>query len=412
MNELKKVIEDNKNMYNREKNDLEKKLREALDKIKINENNNIIKNNNNTNNLIDNNEIKKLKDELKIKNMKLNELEQVNIENKKIKNNLEEYENYNKTLKNTNKELNEKLQNIIKENEELKKEQNAIDNNDNNDNNENSYRLNKITELEEEIESLTLKNKNYLSEIKSKEKNIEELSLRVKEMEKEIENYKNKSQNTNIHNDSSNLFQNINKTEELDEMKKKLDNALKDCENYKLINNRLMADNSEKQKNIEELNNYYEENQNLLKKIEDLKEIITEKENKYKEIFEKKEELENKLKSKEEKNPFKKNVNPLNEAFGLEKFNDGRYSMGAKETTRAEKYKKMVMDYENQIGNDLSQMNMLKSDIKSLKFKLNEKNRIINEIKHLIETGYKGCNPSSKIQKEAIKQLQEYLKND
>ena len=173
-----------------------------------------------------------------------------------------------------------------------------------------------------------------------------------------------------------------------------------------------MADNSEKQKNIEELNNYYEENQNLLKKIEDLKEIITEKENKYKEIFEKKEELENKLKSKEEKNPFKKNVNPLNEAFGLEKFNDGRYSMGAKETTRAEKYKKMVMDYENQIGNDLSQMNMLKSDIKSLKFKLNEKNRIINEIKHLIETGYKGCNPSSKIQKEAIKQLQEYLKND
>ena len=409
MNELKKVIEDNKNIYNREKNDLEKKLREALDKIKINENNNIIKNNNNTNNLIDNNEIKKLKDELKIKNMKLNELEQVNIENKKIKNNLEECENYNKTLKNTNKELNEKLQNIIKENEELKKEQNAIDNNDNN---ENSYRLNKITELEEEIESLTLKNKNYLSEIKSKEKNIEELSLRIKEMEKEIENYKNKSQNTNIHNDSSNLFQNINKTEELDEMKKKLDNALKDCENYKLINNRLMADNSEKQKNIEELNNYYEENQNLLKKIEDLKEIITEKENKYKEIFEKKEELENKLKSKEEKNPFKKNVNPLNEAFGLEKFNDGRYSMGAKETTRAEKYKKMVMDYENQIGNDLSQMNMLKSDIKSLKFKLNEKNRIINEIKHLIETGYKGCNPSSKIQKEAIKQLQEYLKND
>ena len=40
------------------------------------------------------------------------------------------------------------------------------------------------------------------------------------------------------------------------------------------------------------------------------------------------------------------------EGLGLEKLNDGRYSMGAKETNKAEKYKKMVMDYENQIGND------------------------------------------------------------
>ena len=33
----------------------------------------------------------------------------------------------------------------------------------------------------------------------------------------------------------------------------------------------------------------------------------------------------------------------------------------------------MALDYENQIGNDLNQMNMLKSDIKSLKSKLKEK---------------------------------------
>ena len=85
--------------------------------------------------------------------------------------------------------------------------------------------------------------------------------------------------------------------------------------------------------------------------------------------------------------------------------------MGAKES-KAERYKKMVMDYENQIGNDLSQMNMLKSDIKNLKFKLKEKDKILKEIKQLIETGYKGCNPSNKTQKEAIKKLQEYLKNE
>ena len=220
--------------------------------------------------------------------------------------------------------------------------------------------------------------------------------------------------NINMNNDSSNIIQNDNKAEEFEEMKKQLDLALKDCNNYKLINDQLMADNSNKQKNIEELKNYYEENQNLNKKIEILNELVSEEESKYKEILKKNEELENQLKNvkKEEKNPFKQNLNQLNEGLGLEKLNDGRYSMGAKETNKAEKYKKMVMDYENQIGNDLSQMNMLKSDIKSLKSKLKEKNKMINEIKKLIETGYKGLSPSSKVQKEAIKKLQEYLNDE
>ena len=72
----------------------------------------------------------------------------------------------------------------------------------------------------------------------------------------------------------------------------------------------------------------------------------------------------------------------------------------------------MAMDYENQIGNDLSQMNMLKSDIKSLKAKLKEKEKSLREIKQLIEIGYKGINPSNKAQKEAVKKLKEYLDNE
>ena len=64
------------------------------------------------------------------------------------------------------------------------------------------------------------------------------------------------------------------------------------------------------------------------------------------------------------------------------------------------------------IGNDLSQTNMLKSDIKSLKAKLKEKEKNLREIKQLIEIGYKGINPSNKEQKEAVKKLKEYLDNE
>ena len=209
------------------------------------------------------------------------------------------------------------------------------------------------------------------------------------------------------------IIQNINKSEEFEEMKKKLEDIQKDCENYKIINNKLLEENSEKQKNIDELNNYYEENQNLNKKIDNLKELLLEKENENKDVNQKYMELEIQLKKykKEDKNSFKKNANPFKEEFEIEKEKEYRFSMGAKES-KAERYKKMVMDYENQIGNDLSQMNMLKSDIKNLKFKLKEKDKILKEIKQLIETGYKGCNPSNKTQKEAIKKLQEYLKNE
>ena len=77
-----------------------------------------------------------------------------------------------------------------------------------------------------------------------------------------------------------------------------------------------------------------------------------------------------------------------------------------------EKYKQMILDYETQNKNDLNQMNMLKEDIKGLKNKLKEKKRMVDEIKNLIETGYKGINGNSKTQKDAIKKLKDILNNN
>ena len=71
-----------------------------------------------------------------------------------------------------------------------------------------------------------------------------------------------------------------------------------------------------------------------------------------------------------------------------------------------------MKEYKEQFGNDLSQMNILKSEIKSYKAKLKEKDNNLNEIKKLIEIGYRGINPSKKEQKEAIKKLHEYFKKE
>ena len=317
--------------------------------------------------------------------------------------------------------MKEKINNLEKENEKLIKEKNdkELKDNDNNIMNtelNNSYTLNKISELEEEIENLKTKNNNNLLEIKNKTNKIEELSELLKKKDIEFEQNKNKLINGNniINEDSSNLLQRIN-MEEYEEMKKKYESALIDCENYKLINNKLMEEINEKGKTID---NYLEEINEKDKNITNQNDLIVEKETINKKLMEKIQILDNELKKyrKEEyteRNPFKKGKGKiLNEEFGLEKENDFRYSMGAKESSRVEKYKKMALDYENQIGNDLNQMNMLKSDIKSLKSKLKEKEKTLNEMKQLIEIGYKGINPSNKAQKEAVKKLQEYLKNE
>ena len=346
--------------------------------------------------------INNLKNELEQKNIKLKNYEKLSNNQKILNNKLEQYETTNKKLEMINKEFKEKLQALKKEKEQLIQEKNNKELTTNIDAENNSFKENKINELEEEIESLKLKNN---SEIKSKSDKIEELLEIIKNKDKQIEQIKKSD-------DSSKFLQHEN-NEEFEELKKKYENTLKDCENYKLINNKLLEEINDKNKNIDENEEYInlvEENNNLNKSLENIKDILSEKENEGEELKEKIVLLENQLKNnkepKTERNPFK-NGPGFSSEFEIQK-GENRYSMGAKEN-RAEKYKKMVMDYENQIGNDLSQMNMLKSDIKALKNKLKDKEKDLREIKQLIQIGYKGINPSNKSQKEAVKKLQEYL---
>ena len=210
----------------------------------------------------------------------------------------------------------------------------------------------------------------------------QELISKLEEKEKHFEEYKILNND-----DSSKILQNLNK-DEYNTLKKKYDDLLKDCENYKKINDNLLEQNNKNNKKILEFNI---ERETLNKSLELLKQ--------------KNEKINDELKSyrKTEKNPFK-----LNEEMNLdnEKKEEKRYSLGGKET-RTEKYKMMMLDYENQNKNDLKQLNMLKADIKGLKSKLKDKDKFIGDIKQLIQVGLKGINGGNKTQKEAIKKLKD-----
>ena len=194
-------------------------------------------------------------------------------------------------------------------------------------------------------------------------------------------------------------------------MKKKYESVIKDLDNYKLINNKLLEEINEKTKIIEEYNNYSEEKNILNKNIKDLKDIIIKKESDNKDLIEKNQQLEIELKKfkkeeRGERNPFKRKA--LNEEFEFQRNEDNRYSLGAKESRELIKTMK---EYKEQFGKDLSQMNILKSEIKNCNARIREKDNQLKEIKKLIEIGYRGINPSKKDQKEAVKKLQEYLTN-
>ena len=323
--ELEKIIEQNK----KEKNEYEKKIKEFESENSLNINNNNIYLN----------QIKELKEQVNTKDKKIEILEKNNQDQKILNDELEQ----------KNKELKEK-----------------IDNNNNNELN-NSYLQNKLTELEEKNESLLNKNQELISKLEEKEKHFEEYKI--------------------LNNDDSSILQNLNK-DEYNTLKKKYDDLLKDCENYKKINDNLLEQNNKNNKKILEFNI---ERETLNKSLELLKQ--------------KNEKINDELKSyrKTEKNPFK-----LNEEMNLdnEKKEEKRYSLGGKET-RTEKYKMMMLDYENQNKNDLKQLNMLKADIKGLKSKLKDKDKFIGDIKQLIQVGLKGINGGNKTQKEAIKKLKD-----
>ena len=294
-------------------------------------------------------QIKSLKEELSKKNKEIKEKEKNAQSHQKsieeLNNKIMQYEINNKSLEKINSEL--KIQ---------------LNNKEENDLNDSDTRI-KMNELEEKSEALKAQN--------------DELISKLEEKNKEIKEYKNKETEEN------------KIKEEYEELKQKYEEVNRDKDNFKRINDMLLEESNQNKKMISDLE---QEKEALNKSFELLKKKNSKVENEQKNF------------RKTEKNPFKigdLELDPI-------KKEEARYSLGAKEA-RAEKYKKMLLDYENQKTNDLNQMNMLKADIKGLKSKLKEKEKKLGEIKVLIETGYKDISGKNKTQKDAIKRLKEII---
>lgn len=362
---LERINTDTNNLIEKE-NTIQKLTDQINSSSEINNIKNIKENNGNNNNLLIN-ENKKINEELNEIKKKYNSIDRINQE-LTVKNN---------ALTEENSKLKEDIKKNIKESLNI------------------SYIQNQITELEKENELLQREKNNI-----EKEKNdkITELTLLIATKEKEIESYKeDKGYDNNIYESNK---------EEYDNLKKKYNSTLKDCENYKLINNKLMSDISDKEKEISKYKNIIDENNKNNDELSNLKNLLVEKESEIKNLTEINEKLEaNKPKLRINEN------------------NDGRISIGSAgfdgltDLEKIDKYKSIIKDQKDELNIFMEQNNMLKEDIKNLKKdlqliqSLQGEIKNINEFKKLFKKATHGYKPSKKEEKEAFKKLEEFLKN-
>ena len=179
---------------------------------------------------------------------------------------------------------------------------------------------------------------------------------------------------------------------------------MKDCENYKTTNTKLMENIDKKQKEIEENQKIIEEYKNSQNEMSILKNLIIEKDSLIKELTEKNQQLES--------------HKPINK-FKVVGNNDGRPSLGFEDglsdEEKIEKMKIMIKEYKDEINVNKEQLNMLKEEIKNYKARLEDvksfqgKIKNFNEFKKLFKSVLTWYKPFKKEQKEALKSLTEYF---
>ena len=310
-----------------------------------------------------------------------------------LKEELELIKNKNSSLNQSNNELSLKIKSITEENEKLNEE---LKNKQNN-----SYAESQISALEKQIESLQKEKDNLLNETNAQKEKNNELTLVIKKNEAEIESYKNQINSINL-NDFSNKNEELKNN--IEELQKKFDNTVKDCENYKTTNTKLMENIDKKQKEIEENQKIIEEYKNSQNEMSILKNLIIEKDSLIKELTEKNQQLES--------------HKPINK-FKVVGNNDGRPSLGFEDglsdEEKIEKMKIMIKEYKDEINVNKEQLNMLKEEIKNYKARLEDvksfqgKIKNFNEFKKLFKSVLTWYKPFKKEQKEALKSLTEYF---
>ena len=214
----------------------------------------------------------------------------------------------------------------------------------------------------------------------------------------------------------------------------------KEINDYKLINNQLIGDNTKKQEKIAELMDNSQQETFILT-LENLKQEIKEYKEKINHLTNQNNELNELLKKKNIINPVEKNnlskkkFQEIEEEFEPNRFQNKykinnysntdekiRKSQGVfnqelqlEEDQNLLKYKERIKDYKEQIDLHLMQINTLKDEIKECKIKLNKpivKN--YDEFVKLFNLAFTGYKPFRKDQNDAFELIKQkfVLNND
>ena len=207
----------------------------------------------------------------------------------------------------------------------------------------------------------------------------------------------------------------------------------KEINDYKLINNQLIGDNTKKQEKIAELMDNSQQETFILT-LENLKQEIKEYKEKINHLTNQNNELNELLKKKNIINPVEKNnlskkkFQEIEEEFEPNRFQNKykinnysntdekiRKSQGVfnqelqlEEDQNLLKYKERIKDYKEQIDLHLMQINTLKDEIKECKIKLNKpivKN--YDEFVKLFNLAFTGYKPFRKDQNDAFELIKQ-----
>ena len=223
------------------------------------------------------------------------------------------------------------------------------------------------------------------------------------------------------------------------ELKKK-ENIIKEKEKeineYKLINNQLIQDNTVKQEKIQELMENSQQ-ESIMLTLENLKQEIKEHKKNISDLSNKNQELNQLLK--------KNNINNINNISNSNKYLDNRKtknifekridmgddyenskyhsenrpenrlsrisgitatSVGLTDEERIIKYKSKLKEYKEELNTQKIQMNVLKEEIKDLNNKLkNPITKNLNEFIRLFKIAFSGYKPNNKEQKNAFEEI-------
>ena len=210
----------------------------------------------------------------------------------------------------------------------------------------------------------------------------------------------------------------------------------KEINEFKLINNQLIQDNTIKQEKIQELMENSQQESFMLT-LDNLKQEIKEHKKTISDLSTKNQELNNLLKSSHipNSNKYITNKNKFEKAkldIGDEIVNNNNYhsenrpnnrlsrisgitttSAGLTDNEKIIKYKSKIKEYKEQINSDIIQMNALKEEIKKLNNKL--KHPIFEnfeEFLKLINIIFSDYEPNKQEQKEAFEEIsQKFILN-